>query len=102
MNDSCAPGAPAEEPSSTQDELVVIAGMSGARRSDAIHTFEDLGYFCIDNLPPSFIPQLTELAELPSSHVCRLAVVCDVRGMDFSERLAGELVRSTSAARGIA
>jgi len=72
-------------------ELVVITGMSGAGRSEAIHTFEDLGYFCIDNLPPSFIPQLTDLAELPGSRIRRLAVVCDVRGMDFFEQLAGEL-----------
>ena len=43
-------------------ELVVITGMSGAGRTEAIHTFEDLGYFCIDNLPPSFMPQLVELA----------------------------------------
>ena len=42
-------------------ELVVITGMSGAGRSEAIHTFEDLGYFCIDNIPPAFIPQLVGL-----------------------------------------
>jgi UPF0042 nucleotide-binding protein len=72
-------------------ELVVITGMSGAGRSEAMHTFEDLGYFCIDNLPPSFIPQLTDLAQLPGSHVRRLAVVCDVRGQDFFDQLAGEL-----------
>jgi len=44
-------------------ELVIITGMSGAGRSEAIHTFEDLGYFCIDNLPPSFIGQLVDLGE---------------------------------------
>jgi UPF0042 nucleotide-binding protein len=70
---------------------VVITGMSGAGRSEAMHTFEDLGYFCIDNLPPSFIPQLTDLAQLPGSRVHKLAVVCDVRGQEFFDQLAGEL-----------
>ena len=72
-------------------ELVVITGMSGAGRSEAIHTFEDLGYFCIDNIPPSFIPQLVDLAELPGSRARRLAVVSDVRGREFFDELAGEL-----------
>ena len=74
-------------------ELVVITGMSGAGRSEAIHTFEDLGYFCIDNLPPSFIPQLVDLAELPGSRAQRLAVVCDVRSHEFFDELAGEIQR---------
>jgi UPF0042 nucleotide-binding protein len=74
-------------------ELVVITGMSGAGRSEAIHTFEDLGYFCIDNLPPGFIPQLTELAALPGSRVRRIAVVCDVRAGEFFKQLADELDR---------
>ena len=89
MSDACEPVP--EEEQRTATDLVVITGMSGAGRSEAIHTFEDLGYFCIDNLPPSFIPQLTALAELPGSRISRLAVVCDVRGMDFFEQLAGEL-----------
>ena len=81
--------APAEE----RPELVVITGMSGAGRSEAIHTFEDLGYFCIDNIPPSFIPQLVDLAELPGSRARRLAVVSDVRGREFFDELAGEIKR---------
>lgn len=87
-------GEPAAE-SVTRDplELVVITGMSGAGRSEAIHTFEDLGYFCIDNLPPGFIPQLTDLVALPGSRVRRIAVVCDVRGGEFFEQLAAELDR---------
>ena len=72
-------------------EIVVITGMSGAGRSEAIHTFEDLGFFCIDNLPPSFIPQLVDLAALPGSRIRRLAVVCDVRAHGFFSELAGEL-----------
>jgi UPF0042 nucleotide-binding protein len=91
VTDACEPLDLEDETAGTPAELVVITGMSGAGRSEAMHTFEDLGYFCIDNLPPAFIPQLTELAELPGSRIRKLAVVCDVRGQAFFEQLAGEL-----------
>lgn len=78
-------------------ELVVITGMSGAGRSTAIHTFEDLGYFCIDNLPPAFIRQLVDLSRLPGSRIRRIAVVCDVRAKEFFEELVGELRRLSEA-----
>lgn len=74
-------------------QLVVITGMSGAGRSQAIHTFEDAGYFCIDNLPPAFIGQVVELTSLPGSKIRRVAVVCDVRSREFFDALDGELQR---------
>ena len=40
------------------NDLVIITGMSGAGRTEAMHAFEDLGYFCIDNLPASLLGQL--------------------------------------------
>lgn len=91
MTDQCPAGDDVLSPE--QPELVIITGMSGAGRSEAVNTFEDLGFFCIDNLPPSFIPQLVTLAELPDSRMSRLAVVCDVRAHDFFDELAGELKR---------
>lgn len=72
-------------------ELVVITGMSGAGRSEAMHTFEDLRYFCIDNLPPSFLRQLVDLASLPGSRIRRIAAVSDVRAREFFDELLGEL-----------
>lgn len=95
----CAAPEPDEQPAEERAEVVVITGMSGAGRSEAMHTFEDLGYFCIDNLPPSFIPQLVDLAELPDSNVRRLAVVCDVRGHEFFDELEGEI--AALEARGV-
>lgn len=86
---SAPTGGVSEEPQET--ELVVITGMSGAGRSQAIHTFEDLGYFCIDNLPPAFIGQLVDLTRLPGSRIRQIAVVCDVRAQEFFEELSGEL-----------
>jgi UPF0042 nucleotide-binding protein len=74
-------------------ELIVITGLSGAGRSEAIHTFEDLGYFCIDNLPPAFLSQLVDLAALPGSRIGKVAVVCDMRAMSFFDTLLDELDR---------
>jgi RNase adapter protein RapZ len=90
MTDQLPLEQPSEE-SAPAPEIIVITGMSGAGRSEAMHTFEDLGFFCIDNLPPSFIPQLVDLAALPGSRIRRLAVVCDVRAHGFFSELAGEL-----------
>jgi len=78
-------------------DLVVITGMSGAGRSEAIHTFEDLGYFCIDNLPPAFLPQLMRMALLPGSRIHRVAVVCDVRSRTFFAELSAALDTLTAS-----
>ena len=74
-------------------ELVIVTGMSGAGRTEAMHSFEDLGYFCVDNLPSSLIGNLLELTGMPGQpdEKRRLAVVCDARNRDFFASLAGEL-----------
>jgi UPF0042 nucleotide-binding protein len=74
-------------------DLIVITGMSGAGRTEAMHTFEDLGYFCIDNLPPSLLTNLVSLAGLPSGSLRKLAVVCDLRTKEFFPELTSELHR---------
>ena len=71
--------------------LVVLTGMSGAGRTESLHILEDLGYFCIDNLPPNMLLPLSELAGMPGSSETRLAVVCDVRSRGFFRELRGEL-----------
>ena len=55
--------------------FVVIAGMSGAGRSHAANNLEDLGWFVMDNLPPSLIPKVAELAGPPGTGIDRLALV---------------------------
>lgn len=46
-------------------ELVIVSGMSGAGRTEAMHAFEDLGYFCVDNLPSALIGNLLALTGMP-------------------------------------
>jgi UPF0042 nucleotide-binding protein len=59
-------------------ELVVITGMSGSGKASVLKAFEDLGYYCVDNLPADLIPQFAELVK-HSSEINRAALVVDVR-----------------------
>ena len=70
------------------DDFVVITGFSGAGKSQAMATFEDAGYFCVDNLPPEMIQSLAELFQHEGSKVERAAVVCDVRGGEYFQDFA--------------
>ena len=67
--------------------MVVITGLSGAGKSEAIAAFEDAGYFCVDNLPTQMIRSLGELFRLPGSGVTKAAVVSDARGGGYFEQL---------------
>lgn len=80
-------------------DVVILTGMSGAGRTEAMHTFEDLGYFCIDNLPPSLIMNMISLASLPGQNEIarKLAIVCDARNREYFEQLVGELANMESA-----
>jgi RNase adapter protein RapZ len=69
------------------EDFVVITGFSGAGKSQAMATFEDAGYFCVDNLPPEMIGSLADLFGHEGSKVERAAVASDVRGGDFFDHL---------------
>lgn len=63
-------------------KLLIITGMSGAGKSQAVNVLEDLGYYCIDNIPPSFIPKFAELCA-QAGNVSKAALVVDIRGGEF-------------------
>jgi UPF0042 nucleotide-binding protein len=69
------------------EDFVVITGFSGAGKSQAMATFEDAGYFCVDNLPPGMIGSLAELFGHEGSNVERAAVASDVRGGEYFDGL---------------
>ncbi len=69
------------------EDFVVITGFSGAGKSQAMATFEDAGYFCVDNLPPGMIRTLAELFGHEGSKVERAAVASDVRGGEYFDGL---------------
>ncbi|MGH9341512.1 MAG: RNase adapter RapZ [Acidobacteriota bacterium] len=74
--------------------LVIITGMSGSGKHTVFKAFEDLGYFCVDNLPTALIPRLTEMAGASGGRIEKLAIVVDVRLGEFVaefKKLFGEL-----------
>lgn len=88
-------GTAPEAHDSAMPELVIVTGMSGAGRTEAMHAFEDIGYFCIDNLPAGMIGDLLALQGMPGQPDAKrkLAVVCDARNRDFFSDLMCEVDR---------
>lgn len=74
-------------------QFIVITGMSGAGKALAMRHFEDLGFFCVDNLPPALLPMLAELCA--RGGIGRAAIVADVRAGTFFDDLAGALENLT-------
>jgi UPF0042 nucleotide-binding protein len=64
-------------------EFVIVTGLSGAGKSRAIDALEDIGFFCVDNLPPTLIPVFYELCEKAEGMTRKIAVVSDTRGGEF-------------------
>lgn len=68
-------------------QLVIITGMSGAGKTVAIQSFEDLGFYCVDNLPPTLLPKFLELMKDSGNQMNKVAVVMDMRGREFFDYL---------------
>ncbi|MHB8157953.1 MAG: RNase adapter RapZ [Desulfocucumaceae bacterium] len=76
--------------------LVIVTGLSGAGKTQAVRSLEDLGFFCVDNLPPTLIPKFVELCTQTKKDVDKIALVVDIRGGEFFDALTevlGELDR---------
>lgn len=76
---------------SSQTPLLVLTGMSGAGKTQAMNALEDLGFFCIDNLPPTFLPQLADLYGTALDQGRRVAVAMDARGQSVFADIFGSL-----------
>lgn len=68
-------------------QMVIITGMSGAGKTVAIQSFEDLGFFCVDNLPPTLLPKFLELMKESGNKMNKVALVMDLRGREFFDHL---------------
>jgi UPF0042 nucleotide-binding protein len=73
--------------------FVVLTGLSGSGKSQAIRALEDLGYFCVDNLPVALLPMLADLTLRAGSEIARAAVVVDVREGRMLDELPKVLLR---------
>ncbi|MFD2671000.1 RNase adapter RapZ [Marinicrinis sediminis] len=74
-----------------QGQIVIITGMSGAGKTIAVQSLEDLGYFCVDNLPPVLIPKFAELVDQSHGKIRKVALVIDLRGREFFTALTESL-----------
>ncbi len=72
-------------------QLIVITGLSGAGRTQAMQSLEDQGFFCVDNLPPAFIVKFAELCARSQGKISKAAIVCDLRGGAFFDSLSEAL-----------
>jgi RNase adapter protein RapZ len=86
-----AEAAVAAPMSGTRPDVLIITGMSGAGRTEVSKVLEDHDWFVIDNLPPSLLGKVVELAFAPGSSVTRVALVADLRGRQFFDELLGAI-----------
>ncbi len=85
-----APGPSVVDDPAAGPGFLLITGLSGAGRSEAAHSLEDLGYFVVDNLPPALLPTMAELVSRPGGPT-RVAIVVDARGGVFFGELSKAL-----------
>ena len=70
--------------------FVIVTGLSGAGKTEATKSLEDIGYFCVDNLPPKLIPKLAEACS--GGNIEKMALVIDIRGGVFFDDLFESLM----------
>ena len=68
-------------------ELLIVSGLSGAGKSVAMNALEDIGFFCIDNVPAGLLPSITAFSEAGDSQLERVALSMDVRGCRTSKEI---------------
>jgi len=87
--------------SRARHEFVILTGLSGSGKTHAIRALEDLGYFCVDNLPSQLIPTFAELATRGDTNLERVAIVVDVREGGFLKQFP-RVYRKLKATPGVA
>ena len=73
--------------------MIIVTGLSGAGKTQALRYLEDMGYFCVDNLPATLIPKFAELCAQASQGINNMALVVDIRGGAFFQSLAEDLAQ---------
>jgi RNase adapter protein RapZ len=66
-------------------QITIISGLSGSGKSTAMRALEDMGYYCIDNMPATLIPTFIELCQASTGELSRVAIAVDIRGKEFLE-----------------
>lgn len=72
-------------------EFIIVTGLSGSGKSGAINVLEDIGFYCIDNMPPQLIPKFAEICLQSEGRISRVAIGADIRGGELFFHLADNL-----------
>lgn len=72
-------------------EFLIVTGLSGAGKTRAMHALEDIGFYCVDNIPPTLLPTFYDLCNQSKDAISRVAVVTDVRGGELFSTFFDEL-----------
>ncbi|MBO5364934.1 MAG: RNase adaptor protein RapZ, partial [Clostridia bacterium] len=72
-------------------KILIVTGMSGAGKTQTVNALEDLGCFCVDNMPPELIPKFAEICSRAENTEKMVAIVCDIRGGKLFGELTGKL-----------
>ncbi len=72
-------------------KFVIITGLSGAGKTQVIHFMEDLGYYCVDNMPPVLLGKFVEICNSSGGKIDKVALVIDIRGGDMFHELLNEI-----------
>jgi UPF0042 nucleotide-binding protein len=66
-------------------QITIVSGLSGSGKSTAMRALEDMGFYCIDNMPATLIPTFIELCQAATGELSRVAIAVDIRGKEFLE-----------------
>ena len=72
-------------------KFIIVTGLSGAGKTQVVKAFEDMGDYCVDNMPPELIPKFAEIYHKSAKPDDCVALVCDIRGGDMFRKLSGSL-----------
>ncbi|MDD6991585.1 MAG: RNase adapter RapZ [Oscillospiraceae bacterium] len=72
-------------------KFLIVTGLSGSGKSGAVNALEDIGYYCIDNIPPQLIPKFADICLQSNGQMDKVAIVTDIRGGDMFYQLDGGL-----------
>jgi UPF0042 nucleotide-binding protein len=78
-------------------ELLIVSGLSGAGKSVAMNALEDIGYFCMDNIPASLLPRIVDFVTVSESQLEKIAISMDVRGCSASAQITDALAQVDAA-----
>ena len=72
-------------------QFVIVTGLSGSGKSGAINVLEDIGFYCIDNMPPQLISKFAEICSQSDGKIDRVAIVTDIRGGELFFKLSDNI-----------